>query len=111
MWKYQADKGERMAYDFDGQVLPPFKHEILKVDEPFPQVPHSISILTVRLVNSSYFTNYSIYSVKGNCYVNVKLNLKETALSLTNKCSILFRDSLTIFSAVFLSYFLVFVVA
>ncbi len=80
MWKYQVEKGERMAYDFDGQTMAPFKHEIVHIDEPFPQVPHSISILTVHLLNSSYFTNYSIFSVKGNCYVNVKINLKETGM-------------------------------
>ena len=80
VWRYQLEKGERMAYDFEGQTMSPFKHEIVHIDGPFPQVPHSISILTIRLLNSSYFTNYSIFSLKGNCFVNVKVNLKETGL-------------------------------
>lgn len=106
MWKYQIEKGERMAYDFDGQTMRPFKHDIVHIDEPFPQVPHSISILTIPLLNSSYFTNYSIFSVKGNCYVNVKVNLKETALGLTNGVTGIQRKNAISKCSIFLFTFL-----
>lgn len=109
MWKYYGDLGERMVLDFDGKVLPPFTHEIIQINATFPDNPRSISLLTVRFANSSFFGNYSIFSVKGNCYVNVKLSLKETALGLVNKSSILFRDSWTILAGFFLIYFLIFV--
>jgi hypothetical protein len=75
MWKFTYDRSERMAYDADGQTMPPFKHSIINVDDK--QNPHSISVLTVPLLNASYFTNYTIVSVRGQCYQTVKIHLKE----------------------------------
>ena len=80
MWKFQLDKGERMAYDADGQTMPPFKHEILHINETFPSSPYSMSILKVQLLNASYFTNYTIWSVSGGCYQTVRVNLKERGI-------------------------------
>jgi len=84
MWKFTYDRGERMAYDADGQTMPPFKHTIVNVEDEFPNQPYSISILKVPLLNASYFTNYTIVSVRGQCYQTVRIHLKERALGLTN---------------------------
>jgi hypothetical protein len=77
MWKYEMGKDERMAFDMDGVVYRPFKHEVLTLKNSQTDHEYSISVLTIQLLNSSYFTNYSIMDLNGQCQQTVKIHLKE----------------------------------
>lgn len=87
VWKFQMEKGERMAVDMDGYVMPPFQHNILNYNDSFSNDQYSISVLKINLINSSYFTNYSIWSLNGGCKQTVRIHLKERALGYTNAAS------------------------
>ena len=60
----------------DGGVLAPFKHTLIN-DNISDENVQTISKLTVHLVNSSYFTNYSLLHLSDSCQQTVRINLQE----------------------------------
>jgi hypothetical protein len=83
MWKFNLDRVERLAYDADGQTYAPFKHELINMNETMATNPHSISVLTIHLTNTSYFTNYSIISIPGGCYQVIRIHLNQRGSSFS----------------------------
>lgn len=79
-WKFGPEKNERMAVDMDGIILAPFQHQLIHLNDS-PE-PYSVSVLKIKLVNASYYTNYTIMSISGNCQQIVKIHLKERGIYL-----------------------------
>ena len=79
IWKFKLNKNERIITDMDDQtqILPPFQHEFLTLNNSYSSKPYTVSVLKIPLVNSSYFTNYTIISVNANCFQTVRINYKE----------------------------------
>jgi hypothetical protein len=75
LWQFPYNNQKRLIVDMEGAVMPPFKHEI--IDEYHNGEPHSVSILKVPLLNSSYYTTYSCMSLTDSCSKTVRVNLKE----------------------------------
>jgi hypothetical protein len=73
------NKNERIITDMDdqNQILPPFQHEFLTLNNSYSSKPYSVSVLKIPLVNSSYFTNYTIISINSGCFQTVRINYKE----------------------------------
>lgn len=82
LWQFPYNNQKRLIVDMDGAVMAPFKHEI--INEFHNGEPHSVSILKVPLLNSSYYTTYSCMSLTDSCSKTVKVNLKERALGYMN---------------------------
>lgn len=82
LWKVRLDKVERLAYNHVGETMQPFRHEVRTKVDPFSQRKYSISVLKVPLLNSSYYTNYSIWSISGQCHKTIRIRLKERGESL-----------------------------
>lgn len=79
MWKFHFGKMERIINDLDGGILPPFQHQIINRNHS-PSHINSISILKVNLMNSSYFTNYTIVNVKEMCQQTIRIHLQERGI-------------------------------
>ena len=77
LWQFRMNKQDRTIKDFDDQILPPFKHQIINTNYSYSSKPHSISVLTIPLINSSYYANYTIFSIPGSCYQTVRINYQE----------------------------------
>jgi hypothetical protein len=77
-WKFGPEKNERMAVDMDGVILAPFQHQLVHLNES-PE-PYTVSVLKIKLVNASYYTNYTIMSISGNCQQIVRIHLKERGI-------------------------------
>lgn len=82
LWQFPYNNQKRLIVDMDGAVMAPFKHEI--IDEYHNGEAHSVSILKVPLLNSSYYTAYSCMSLTDSCSKTIKVNLKERALGYMN---------------------------
>lgn len=79
-------KSERIINPLDGPTLEPFRHELVQVngswnglsDLAAPNHIKTLSILHIRLLNSSYYTNYSLSYIGDTCLVTVRVHLQET---------------------------------
>jgi hypothetical protein len=83
-WRFYMGDRERVAYDMDANVFAPFKHQLIKEIEPGTNREYSVSILTIPLLNETYFTNYTLWSITGSCFHTVRLHLSQS------QCNFLF---------------------
>lgn len=77
IWMFQMGDTKRVLYDDEGNTMAPFKHELVDMNTHDPHHAYSMSILQVPLLNSSYFTNYTLSSVSGGCHRTVHIQLEE----------------------------------
>jgi hypothetical protein len=75
IWRFHLGKFERIINSVDGPVLEPFRHEIIQLNNS--QHVKSMSILRINLLNSSYYTNYTLMNVKDMCQQTVRVQLQE----------------------------------
>jgi hypothetical protein len=66
-----------MIKDLEGQILQPFRHDLITLNNSFTLKPYSVSVLKIALLNSSYYTNYTIMSLSGSCSQTVRIIYKE----------------------------------
>lgn len=81
MWKFHMNKNERLIKNMiDNDILAPFKHELIDLNNSYSSSQYTISVLKVPLINSTYYTNYTIVSISGSCYQTVRINYKARGL-------------------------------
>jgi len=97
MWLFHAGKSERVINPMDGPTLEPFAHELIQVNgSQHGQQPHlikSVSLLHIRLLNSTFFTNYTLMTVGDTCQINIRVHLQETAMSYINSSAFTLQPS------------------
>jgi hypothetical protein len=81
MWTFKHGGLERVINDFDGGVLSPFRHEFVNHES---EDYHSVSRLTVYLINSSYYTNYTVLNTRDSCKINLHIHLIQTGNVVTS---------------------------
>ena len=93
MWRFNFNKAERIINDLDGGILAPFRH-ILRHASSSSSSNHSNSnrygnaasssgsqsLLRIHLLNSSYYTNYTIMHTRDSCQQTIRIRLGEQAL-------------------------------
>jgi hypothetical protein len=100
MWKFNFNRMERIINDLDGGVLAPFKHAIRhssnvahmkryglserKRQLSISSSHGSLSVLRIHLLNSSYFTNYTIMHTRDSCQQTMRVRLAEQALGYSS---------------------------
>lgn len=66
-----------MIKDLEGQILQPFRHDLITLNNSYTLKPYSVSVLKIALLNPSYYTNYTIMSLSGSCSQTVRIIYKE----------------------------------
>lgn len=79
MWKFKMGDVERIINPPEGGILSPFRHEFLQLNNSINV--QSVSKLKIYLVNSSYYTNYTLMNTRDSCQIKSRLHLQERGKS------------------------------